>query len=267
MYVFLDVFEMIVEIELDDIYCEKYRNKYEENILYKIDDKYSKITKIYDIFENIIYDFETKNNELHTNFILTFVNERIRFNENCCYFYINKSIVVDKCINYIFFINNDTELKQKYSISSYIKLFNDDNAKIFEEFYHNSGKKEGIYKRYCDDKLIEKTNYIDNKKEGKSYHTDIYNNGNKSEFDYVNDTITHFITFNDNNDNNEIFKIFEMNYDINSNKGTFIDYKKNLKYSFEIVMQNINENINGLLRNLSYYGAKLSSQNIIIKQL
>lgn len=257
MIVFIDIYEMIVEIEIPDLNTENYK----ENIIYKISEEYSIIKKIYDIFDNIIYDSKTKNDELYTNFILTFVNKEIRNNEKYCYFYINKSIVLDKCIYYIFFTSGNLELKEKYLISSYIKLFNDDNGTIFEEFYHNSGKIEGIYKRYSGDRLIEEANYINNKREGKSYIYDLCNDGDiKTEFNYNNNMITNFIKFKNND------KIFEMNYDINLNKGIFVDYEQNLKYI--LFCKNKKEkNIDRLLKNLSYYGINFHTEDIIIKKL
>jgi hypothetical protein len=256
MLVFIDVCEMIVEMEIPDLNTEDYK----ENIIYKIPEEYSKIKKIYDIFENIIYDSETKNDELYTNFILTFVNKEIRNNEKCCYFYINKSIVYDKCVYYIFFTNNNSNLKEKYSISSYIKLYNDDNGNIFQEFYHNSGKIEGSYKRYSGDRLIEEINYINNKKEGKSYFYDLCNVGDiKTEFDYIDNMITHFIKFNNNN------KIFEMNYDINLNKGIFIDYEENLKYNLYFKSKKETD-IDRIFHNLSYYGKNFHSEDIVMTQ-
>ncbi len=256
MLVFIDVYEMIVEMEIPDLNSEQYEN----NIIYKIPEEYSKIKKIYDIFDNIIYDSETKNDELYTNFILTFVNREIRSNEKCCYFYINKSIVYDKCIHYIFFISGNSELKEKYPISSYIKLFNDDNGKIFEEYYHNSGKIEGVYKRYSGDRLIEESNYINNKREGKTYLYDPCNDGNiKTEFNYNDNIITNFIKFKDN------YKIFEMTYNLNVNKGIFVDYEKNLKYNLYFKSKN-KADINRVFENLSYYGTKFHSEDIVIKQ-
>ncbi len=151
---YIDIDEMVVEIKVPLHEKDVASNTKCSYIGGELD-----IVKIYDILGNTIYDKHTKNDELYTSFLLNCIITKLTKNKFYRY-YTNKTIVIDKCIYYIFFINKIEELRQKYPISSMIRLYNSSGI-IINEFYHNSGKIEGSYKVYdyygC---IINETNYV-----------------------------------------------------------------------------------------------------------
>lgn len=155
--------EMIIEFDISSVEKINKENKTDEFVLYK--EPNLVISRIFDIFDNIIYDRTKTNNEFYMNFLLKRVKKELNQGDNIFTFYKSKQIAYDECIYYIYFESESDELKKKYSISSNIKTYHA-NGNIHLDFYHNNGKIEGIYKKYdANGNKIDEIFYIDGKYE------------------------------------------------------------------------------------------------------
>ena len=127
------------------------------------------ISKIYDIFDNVIYDRNKINNDFYIDFLLKRVKKELNLNQNENIFSVNvyksKQRALEECIYYIYFKSESDELKKKYSICCNVKLYYN-NGDLNIEFYHNNGKIEGNYKvYYIGGDIKQQINYVNGKKE------------------------------------------------------------------------------------------------------
>lgn len=221
------------------------------------------ISKIYDIFDNVIYDRNKPNNDFYINFLLKRVKKELNRNQNIfpVNVYKSKQRAQYECINYIYFKSQSDELKKIYSICSNIKLYYN-NGDLNIEFYHNNGKIEGNYKvYYMGGDIKEQINYVNGKKEGESYLIDFLYDNKQIKYYYIynNDKIINAIKYIC--DNNTEIKEYEINFNLNDLIGVFISYKNDIKKESIFKLNKYDESD---LKTIMKNGVPFEKKNIIL---